>query len=245
MSLYITVYKSNSNEKIAKFLLTSSWWSLTSWSSTDSIVASLRKVYILALIFLAINQSVNESQGLKTHLSIGSVESWSLSTAHCFFSAWSFLAFWSAIFCLKYLFSLWKIFTSRFQKRISIFWWQNLYGLICCQHKKRVTIIFGLQHPLLTLLYPHPDVPQLTLNPRLLQNCIWKQYLKWYFLEQLNLFVLDSHSNYSKFKRVIKRLIWLIPLIWPEGKDRWITWFIPVQLIGQLKGRVSSGDGYG
>lgn len=66
-------------------------------------------------------------------------------------------------------------------------------------------------------------------------------------LEKLYLktvFVLDSHSNYSKFKRVIKRLIWLIPLIWPEGKERWITWFIPVHLIGQLKGLVSSRDDF-
>ena len=55
---------------------------------------------------------------------------------------------------------------------------------------------------------------------------------------------MDSHSNYSKFKRVIKRLIWLIPLIWPEGKERWITWFIPVHLIGQLKGLVSSRDDF-
>ena len=54
-----------------------------------------------------LNQSKDENQA-KTHLSIGSVESWSLSTAHCFFSAWSFRAFWSAIFCLKFLVNWWK-----------------------------------------------------------------------------------------------------------------------------------------
>ena len=157
------------------------------------------RLFVRPISFSYRSQWKREKIFSKTNLSIGSVESWSLSTAHCFFSAWSFLAFWSAIFCLKYLMKIFR--NSALQSFFRIYFETNR-----CSKRYSKTVS------------------------------------KRSFLKQLN-FVLNSHSNYAKFKRLIKRLIWLIRLIWPKGKYRLITWLIPVQLIVQLEFHLGTFSG--